>query len=88
MIAINKKKSLDMFKSQQKKREHQWFPKLREISCKAGNVSGRTDSQSSLSCFYNIDERILFDGPTWYLQIMEGVGDPGNPRKKSSLMSI
>ena len=35
MIAINKKNSLDMFKSQQQKREHQWFPKLREISCKA-----------------------------------------------------
>ena len=44
--------------------EHQWFPKLREISFKAEmSADGRTDwltdwltdSQSSLSSFYNID---------------------------------
>ena len=65
VIAINKKKSLDMFKSLKKNWEHQWFPKLYiwEISFKAEMFKRRTDwltdwltdSQSSLSRFYNID---------------------------------
>ena len=54
-----------MFKSRQKIEnknwEHQWFPKLREISFKAemsalGRTDWLTDSQSSLSSFYNIDD--------------------------------
>ena len=47
-------------KIENKNWEHQWFPKLREISFKAemsadGRTDWLTDSQSSLSSFYNID---------------------------------
>ena len=43
-------------KIENKNWEHQWFPKLREISFKAEmSADGRTDSQISLSSFYNID---------------------------------
>ena len=47
-------------KIEKKNWEHEWFPKLREISFKAemsadGRTDWLTDSQSSLSSFYNID---------------------------------
>ena len=51
-------------KIEKKNWEHQWFPKLREISFKAqmsadGRTDWLTDSQSSLSSFYNIDMEYL-----------------------------
>ena len=64
-----------MFKSGQKKIEnknweHQWFPKLREISFKAEMSADErtdwlTDSQSSLSSFYNID--LTCEVETWFI---------------------
>ena len=49
-------------KIENKKWEHQWFPKLREIFFKAemsadGRTDWLTDSQNSLSSFYNIDKQ-------------------------------
>ena len=59
VIAINKKKSLDMFKSQKKNENINDFLNygkfLSKRKCLRG---GRTDSQSSLSSFYNIDESV------------------------------
>ena len=56
VIAINKKKSLDMFKSRKKIENINDFLNygkfLSKRKCLRG---GRTDSQSSLSSFYNID---------------------------------
>ena len=59
VIAINKKKSLDMFKSRKKIENINDFLNYGKFLSKRKCLStGRTDSQSSLSSFYNIDNGV------------------------------